>query len=101
RAHHFVLSSFPTRRSSDLGWFRTGDLGLIDRDGFLFVTGRTKEVLVLGGGKKVVPEDLERIYGSAPEIAEIAVLEDKGTLVALVDRKSTRLNSSHQIISYA
>jgi long-chain acyl-CoA synthetase len=66
------------------GWFRTGDLGFIDRDGFVFVTGRTKEVLVLGGGKKVIPEDLERIYGNAPEIAEIAVLEDKGALVALV-----------------
>jgi len=39
---------------------------------------------VLGGGKKVIPEDLERIYSSAPEIAEIAVLEDKGVLVALV-----------------
>jgi long-chain acyl-CoA synthetase len=66
------------------GWFRTGDLGLIDRDGFLFVTGRTKEVLVLGGGKKVMPEDLERVYGSAPEVSEIAILEDKGALVALV-----------------
>jgi len=66
------------------GWFRTGDLGFNDRDGFLFVTGRTKEVLVLGGGKKVMPEDLERVYGSAPEISEIAVLEDKGALVALV-----------------
>jgi long-chain acyl-CoA synthetase len=66
------------------GWFRTGDLGLIDRNGFLFVTGRTKEVLVLGGGKKVMPEDLEQIYGRAPEILEIAILEDKGTLVALV-----------------
>jgi long-chain acyl-CoA synthetase len=66
------------------GWFRTGDLGFIDHDGFLFVTGRTKEVLVLGGGKKVMPEDLERIYGSAPEVSEIAVLEDNGALVALV-----------------
>ena len=66
------------------GWFRTGDLGFIDRDGFLFITGRTKEVLVLGGGKKVIPEDLERIYGRASEISEIALLEDKGALVALV-----------------
>jgi long-chain acyl-CoA synthetase len=66
------------------GWFRTGDLGFIDRDDFLFLTGRTKEVLVLGGGKKVMPEDLERIYGRTPEISEIAILEDKGALVALV-----------------
>lgn len=66
------------------GWFRTGDLGFVDRAGFLFVTGRAKETLVLGGGKKVSPDELERIYGDAPEIAEIAVLEDKGALVALV-----------------
>jgi long-chain acyl-CoA synthetase len=66
------------------GWFRTGDLGFVDRDGFLFVTGRAKEVLVLGGGKKVMPEDLEQTYGAAAEIAEIAVLEQKGGLVALV-----------------
>jgi long-chain acyl-CoA synthetase len=66
------------------GWFRTGDLGFLDRDAFLFVTGRVKETLVLGGGKKVSPEDLERVYGEAPEIAEIALLEDKGGLVALV-----------------
>jgi long-chain acyl-CoA synthetase len=39
---------------------------------------------VLGGGKKVIPEDLERIYSAAPEISEIAVLEEKGTLVGLV-----------------
>jgi long-chain acyl-CoA synthetase len=73
------------------GWFRTGDLGFLDRDGFLFVTGRTKEVLVLGGGKKVIPEDLERIYGSAPEISEIAVLEDKGALVALLRADPVKL----------
>jgi long-chain acyl-CoA synthetase len=74
-------------------WFRTGDLGFVDRDGFLFVTGRSKEILVLGGGKKVVPEDLERIYGSAPEISEIAVLEEKGTLVALVRPDAVELRA--------
>lgn len=69
--------------SSD-GWFRSGDLGYLDRDGFLFVTGRTKEILVLGGGKKVDPEHLERIYGAVPQIRDIAVLEQQGALVALV-----------------
>jgi long-chain acyl-CoA synthetase len=74
------------------GWYRTGDLGFVDRDGFLFVTGREKEVLVLGGGKKVAPEDLEPIYGGAPEIAEAAVLEDKGALVALVRPDRAKLH---------
>jgi len=66
------------------GWFRTGDLGRIDDDGFLFVTGRRKETIVLGGGKKVNPDALERIYGTSPYIREIAVLERQGSLVALV-----------------
>ena len=66
------------------GWLRTGDLGFVDRHGALLVTGRVKEVLVLGGGKKVDPEELEHIYREAPEIAEIAVLEQDGVLVALV-----------------
>lgn len=65
------------------GWFRTGDLGRLDA-GFLTVTGRLKEAIVLGGGKKVDPDDVERHYGRSPLVAELAVLEDKGRLVALV-----------------
>jgi long-chain acyl-CoA synthetase len=73
------------------GWFRTGDLGFVDRDSFLFVSGRVKETLVLGGGKKVNPEDLERIYGGVPEILELALLEDNGALVALVRPDAAKL----------
>src|SRR5262249_27306546 len=66
------------------GWFRTSDLGRVDGDGFLFVAGRRSEVIVLGGGKKVDPEGLEKIYGANPAIREIAILERRGGLVALV-----------------
>jgi long-chain acyl-CoA synthetase len=66
------------------GWFRTGDLGSIDADGFVYVTGRAKEMIVLGGGKNVFPEDLERIYAETPYFTEIAVLERDGDLVALI-----------------
>ena len=75
------------------GWFRTGDLGHVDHQGFLFVTGRAKEILVLGGGKKVNAEDLEREYGSAPGIREIAVLEERGALVALVRADPAQLRA--------
>ena len=66
------------------GWFRTWDLGSLDSGGYLTVIGRTKEMLVLGGGKKVHPEELEKVYGHSSYIREIAVLERAGVLVALV-----------------
>lgn len=66
------------------GWFRTGDLGRRDEDGFLYVAGRIKEMIVLGGGKNIYPEELERVYADSPFIEEAAVLERNGALVALV-----------------
>ncbi len=66
------------------GWFRTGDLGRLDERGFVYVTGRSKELIVLGGGKNVFPEELEKIYGDSPYFRELAVLERNGALVALI-----------------
>jgi len=80
------------------GWFRTGDVGYLDKDGFLFVTGRIKEILVLGGGKKVHPDDLEKDYAS-PYFKELAILEHQGALVALVlpDEEAIRASVSPRI----
>jgi len=66
------------------GWFRTGDLGSLDAEGYLFFKGRVKELIVLGGGKNVFPEAVEQAYGASPFIREIAVLEHAGSLHALV-----------------
>ena len=56
------------------GWLRTGDLGHVDADGFLYVTGRAKEVIVLGGGKKVYPDEVELVLADHPGFAEVCVL---------------------------
>ena len=49
----------------------TGDLSQVDADGYLYITGRIKDVIVTGAGKNVYPMDLEAIYRAIPEIEEI------------------------------
>ena len=56
------------------GWFRSGDLGRIDGDGFLYIVGRGKDVIVLPSGKNVHPEDLEVHYLKCPYVAELAII---------------------------
>ncbi len=56
------------------GWLRTGDLGHLDADGYLYVTGRAKEVIVLGGGKKVYPDEVELALAQHPAFTEVCVL---------------------------
>ncbi len=59
---------------TDDGWFRSGDLGRIDSDGFLYIVGRGKDVIVLPSGKNVHPEDLEVHYLKCPYVAELAII---------------------------
>jgi long-chain acyl-CoA synthetase len=56
------------------GWFRTGDLGVIDVNGYLSITGRCKDVIVLANGENVYPEELETHYSRSPFIKDICIL---------------------------
>jgi long-chain acyl-CoA synthetase len=56
------------------GWFRSGDLGIIDKDGHLHIVGRAKDVIVLPSGKNVHPEDIEVHYLRSPLVEEMAII---------------------------
>ena len=79
------------------GWLYTGDLGHFDKDGNLCITGRKKEIIVLGNGKNVNPSEIEQaVERSDPLIAEIAVIGRNGVLCAII-RPDEKVLASRQI----
>jgi long-chain acyl-CoA synthetase len=73
-----------TGKVFDDGWFRTGDLGYFDDEGYIYVTGRVSTLIVTPGGKNVQPEAVEGIYLEHPLIREMGVLQRDGRLVAVI-----------------
>ena len=67
------------------GWLHTGDVGVIDEDGFLRITDRKKDIIVNSGGENVAPQRVEGVIGLQPEIAQVIVYGDaQPHLVALI-----------------
>lgn len=64
------------------GWFVTGDYGRLDSDGYLYITGRKKEIIITGGGKNVQPAGLENIIRADPIISEVVVIGDRRPFIA-------------------
>lgn len=62
-----------TKEAIQDGWFNSGDIGYLDKDGFLFITGRSKNVIVTQNGKNIYPEEIELMLGKIPEIKECMV----------------------------
>lgn len=66
------------------GYLRTGDLGIIDKDGNIFIKGRSKCMILSPNGQNIYPEEIESKLNSMPHVGESLVVERKGGLVALV-----------------
>jgi len=66
------------------GWFRTGDLGLVDAENNIFIRGRIKSMILNSSGQNIYPEELEAVLSGCPYVSESVVVERKGRIVALV-----------------
>jgi len=71
-----------TAEAMDGEWFKTGDIGAVDSDGYLTITGRKKEILVTAGGKNVAPAALEDPIRANPLVGQVIVVGDKKPFIA-------------------
>ena len=66
------------------GWFRTGDMGVLDEDGCLYIRGRSKCMILGPSGQNIYPEEVETVINSQPYVVDSLVVEDDGGLTAII-----------------
>ena len=78
---------------SDDGWFNTGDLGLIDKDGNVYIKGRSKSMLLSSNGQNIYPEEIECVINNLDYVTESLVVSRDSKLVALVQLDENRIKN--------
>jgi long-chain acyl-CoA synthetase len=80
---------------TDDGWLRTGDLGVIDKDNFIYIKGRSKNMLLGPSGQNIYPEELEARLSNMPYVQECVVVQREAKLIALVYADLEAIRSNH------
>lgn len=80
------------------GWFRTGDLGVFDKNNFLSIRGRSKNVIVGSSGENIYPEEIESVINNFKHVVESLVVHKKGKLVAMVHINREELEAKYQYL---
>ena len=86
-----------TTAAFDSDWFKTGDLGFIDEDGFLFLTGRVNNLIVLSSGKNVSPEELEALISNVDGVQEVVVYGNGNCITAEIFPQNGNMNLQEEI----
>jgi len=79
------------------GWLKTGDLGVFDKDGYLYIRGRLKNMIVRSGGENIYPEEIESVINNFRHVIESLVLERNGKLTALVHFNVEEIKKHHHL----
>jgi len=82
------------------GWFRTGDLGWLSPDGWLYIKGRLKNMIVGPSGENIYPEEIESVLNSHVFVADSLVTEKEGRLIALVHFNREELEARYEELKY-
>jgi long-chain acyl-CoA synthetase len=81
---YYKLPEVSAEVLSEDGWLRTGDLGIVSRDGYVFIKGRSKNVIIGPSGENIYPEELESLFFASPYVQEVLVYARGGRLTARV-----------------
>jgi len=79
----------------DSGWMNTGDMGVIDEDGYIFISGRSKTMILGPSGQNIYPEEIEQKLNILPYVSESLIIDDGGHLEALIHPDFEAANSQH------
>ena len=93
---YFKEPELTKRVFTEDGWFKTGDLGVFDKYGNLYIKGRLKNMILGASGENIYPEEIESIINNFQFVIESIVVEQKGKLIALVHYDREKIKESYK-----